>query len=94
MSRVPLQRDTTMKRAAIKVLQVSAAYFALSSTPAPGFGLHHGPGSQSPLTANRFAAGAWPMIAIPLPAPKPRKRSTHAEDHSHWPTVAANDEKV
>jgi len=94
MSRTTLQRDSTMKRTAIKVLQVSAAYFAISSASAPSLGVHHGPGSHSPMTANRFAAGAWPMLAIPLPAPKPRKRGRHADDPPHWLTVAANDEKV
>lgn len=94
MIQATLPRDTTMKRAAIKLLQVSAAYFAISSTPVPGFGLHHGPGSPSPFSANRFAAGAWPMIAIPLPAPKPRKRGDHADGLTQWPTVAANDEKI
>lgn len=94
MSRTTLQRDSAMKRTAIKLLQVSAAYFAISSASAPSLSLHHGSGGHVPLTTNRFAAGAWPMVAVPLPAAKSRKRSGRTDDHPHWLTVAANDEKV
>ena len=94
MSRTIAYRDKGMKHAAIKLLQVSAAYFALSSTPVPSLGLHYGLGSHYLLTANRLAAGAWPMIVIPVPAPPPRKPGEHADKRAHWLALVAPDENA
>lgn len=89
MSRDHTSYDFTMKRTAIKILQVSAAYFAIGSANAPGGGHHPGLStSRPPLTAHRLAAGAWPMIAVPAP----RKRGTHESPHARL--AAANDDEI
>jgi len=58
-----------MRHAAIRLLQVSAAYFAIGNTPAPG-GAHFGNPTRPPFAMHRLAAGAWPMIALPIAKPR------------------------
>lgn len=90
MSRTHISHDFTMKRTAIKLLQVSAAYFAIGSVHAPGLGHHPGlSAGRPPLTTSRVAAGAWPMSAVPVLTP--RKRGATKDGHAHFPG-AANDE--
>lgn len=84
-----LRHDRGMRRTALRVLQVSAAYFALGTAVLPS--VHQPPVQSAPPISKRLAAGAWPMIGLPTPAP--RKRKGHAAEHSRL-QFAANDEKI
>jgi len=61
------QNRLAMQRIALRMLQVSAAYFALGSALPSMPGHQNGIGSRTPPSAHRLAAGAWPMIAVPMP---------------------------
>lgn len=91
MSPTSMQRPFSMKRAAINLLQVSAAYFAIGNTPVPGMGHHSTVPGRPSISTSRLAAGAWPMIALPIPAP--RKPGPHHDQHA-WQGQAANDEQA
>jgi hypothetical protein len=92
MRRQAIPHDKSMKRTAINLLQVSAAYFALGSVAMPGLAQPTGFKAHPPLFTHRLAAGAWPMLG--LPTPTPRKRTGRSNEYPHLLQAAANDEKV
>ena len=89
MSRKSIRYVNTMKHTAIKMLQVSAAYFALGSAQVPAASHLNGLAGRPPLTNSRLAAGAWPMIVLPLPVQ--RKQAAQDSEHSVHMEVCAEE---